>query len=90
MVNTAGALTQSDMAKTLGEIANVDPNFTKEAFLTDLQFEIIPTVLEVSIPLYYNSIIHVCLLKAFLKGKLDVLQDWCHEAVSSVFKYMQC
>lgn len=49
MVNTAGATTQSDMARTLGEIASVDPNFTKEAFMTDLQFEIIPTVLEVSI-----------------------------------------
>lgn len=69
MVNTAGVMTQSDMAKTVAEIAKVDPSFTKEAFLTDLQFDIIPTVLE-----------------AFLKGKLDVLQDWCHEAAFNVLK----
>jgi len=43
-----GVMTQSDMAETLGEIAKVDPNFTKEDFLIDLQFEIIPTILEVS------------------------------------------
>jgi len=41
-------MTQSDMAKTLGEIAKVDPNFTKEDFLNDLQSEVIPTILEVS------------------------------------------
>jgi len=40
-------MTQSDMAATLGEIAKVDPNFSKEEFLNDLQFEIIPTILEV-------------------------------------------
>ena len=40
-------MTQSDMAKTLAEIVRVDPKFTKEAFVTDLQFDIIPTVLEV-------------------------------------------
>ena len=42
-------MTQSDMSQTLGEIAKMDPNFTKEAFMTDLQFDIIPTILEVSI-----------------------------------------
>ena len=42
-------MTQSDMGKTLGEITKVDPNFTKEAFITDLQFDIIPTILEASI-----------------------------------------
>lgn len=42
-------MTQSDMGKTLGEIAKVDPNFTKEAFMTDLQFDIIPTILEASV-----------------------------------------
>ena len=77
-------MTQSDMGKTLGEIAKVDPHFTKEAFMIDLQFDIIPTVLEVS-PHLSNSVIILCtyvFLKAFLKGKIDVLQDWCHEAVS--------
>lgn len=68
-----GVMTQSDMAKTVAEIAKVDPSFTKEAFLTDLQFDIIPTVLE-----------------AFLKGKLDVLQDWCHEAVSCSLSSLLC
>ncbi|XP_065911814.1 mitochondrial import inner membrane translocase subunit TIM44-like [Dysidea avara] len=65
----SGVVTQSDMAETLGEIAKVDPNFTKEDFLNDLQFEIIPTILE-----------------AFLKAKLDVLQDWSHEAAFNVLK----
>ena len=50
-------MTQSDMAKTLEEIAKVDPNFTKEAFMTDLQLDIIPTILEASVIILINSVI---------------------------------
>ena len=39
-------MTQSDMAETLGEIYKIDPNFDKEVFVKECQFEIIPTVLE--------------------------------------------
>lgn len=57
------------MAETLAEIHKIDPNFNKEHFIKECQFEIIPTVLE-----------------AYLQGKIDVLKDWCHEAVRlSVF-----
>ena len=64
-------MTQSDMGKTLGEIGKVDPHFTKEAFLTDLQFDIIPTILEVkyiivSVVMLYT----VCIFKGIFKGKI--------------------
>ena len=39
-------MTQSDMAETLAEIYKIDPNFDKEVFVKECQFEIIPTVLE--------------------------------------------
>ena len=41
-----GSITQSDMAAALAEIHKIDPNFDKEAFVKECQFEIIPTVLE--------------------------------------------
>ncbi|XP_046864317.1 LOW QUALITY PROTEIN: mitochondrial import inner membrane translocase subunit TIM44-like [Xenia sp. Carnegie-2017] len=37
---------QSDMAKTLAEITKIDPNFNKDKFLHECQYEIIPTVLQ--------------------------------------------
>ena len=40
---------QSEQAQTLTEIAKIDPNFNKENFLKECEFEIIPTVLEVSL-----------------------------------------
>ena len=47
MVDCAGgSIKQSDMATTLAEINKIDPNFDKEAFVKECQFEIIPTVLE--------------------------------------------
>ena len=39
-------MTQSDMAEALGEIHKIDPNFDKETFIKECQFEIIPTILE--------------------------------------------
>lgn len=47
MVSCAGgSIKQSDMAAALAEINKIDPNFDKEAFVKECQFEIIPTVLE--------------------------------------------
>ena len=43
-----GVMTQSDMAEALAEIRKIDPSFDKEEFVKQCQFEIIPTVLEVS------------------------------------------
>ena len=39
-------MTQSDMAEALAEIHKIDPNFNKETFIKECQFEIIPTILE--------------------------------------------
>jgi import inner membrane translocase subunit TIM44 len=39
---------QSDMAKTLAEITKIDPSFNKDNFLHECEYEIIPTVLQVS------------------------------------------
>ncbi|XP_032227783.2 mitochondrial import inner membrane translocase subunit TIM44 isoform X2 [Nematostella vectensis] len=37
---------QSEMAKTLSEITKIDPQFNKDRFLQECEFEIIPAVLE--------------------------------------------
>jgi hypothetical protein len=39
---------QSDMAKTLAEITKIDPSFNKDNFLHECEYDIIPTVLQVS------------------------------------------
>lgn len=39
---------QSEMAKTLSEITKIDPQFNKDNFLQECEFEIIPAVLEVT------------------------------------------
>jgi hypothetical protein len=36
------------MAKTLAEITKIDPSFNKDNFLHECEYEIIPTVLQVS------------------------------------------
>ena len=41
-----GVVTQSDMAEALAEIHKIDPNFNREEFIKQCQFEIIPSVLE--------------------------------------------
>ena len=41
-----GVVTQSDMAEALAEIYKIDPNFNKEEFVKQCQFEIVPSVLE--------------------------------------------
>lgn len=40
---------QSDTAKTMAEISRIDPQFNKDSFLKECEFEIIPAVLEVRI-----------------------------------------
>ena len=44
-------MTQNDMAEALNEIRKIDPNFSKEKFVSVCEFDIIPTVLEVSVVL---------------------------------------
>ena len=41
-----GVVTQTDMAEVLSEICKVDSKFTKEEFVKQCRYEIIPTVLE--------------------------------------------
>jgi hypothetical protein len=54
---TGDVFSQSEMAKTLSEITKIDPQFNKDKFLQECEFEIIPAVLEVNInpyPLHAN------------------------------------
>ena len=51
----SGVMTQSDMAEALAEILKIDPHFSKEEFVRQCQFEIIPTILEVKDSLFLNS-----------------------------------
>lgn len=48
-VFAADVFSQSDMAKTLSEITRIDPQFNKDKFLHECEFEIIPSVLEVGL-----------------------------------------
>ena len=43
----ADVFSQSDTAKTMAEITRIDPQFNKDSFLRECEFEIIPAVLEV-------------------------------------------
>lgn len=44
---SADVFSQSDTAKTMAEITRIDPQFNKDSFLKECEFEIIPAVLEV-------------------------------------------
>ena len=89
----SGVMTQSDMAEALTEILKIDPSFSKEKFVQQCQFEIIPVILEVGDSLdsyeYLKSGVEMftLFLQAFLRGDTEVLKDWCHEAVSSLLMY---
>ena len=45
--STGDVFSQSDTAKTMAEITRIDPQFNKDRFLKECEFEIIPSVLEV-------------------------------------------
>ena len=45
---TGGMFSKTEMSEVLTEICKMDPNFDKEQFIRDCQFDIIPNVLEVS------------------------------------------
>ena len=46
------------MAKTLSEITKIDPQFNKDKFIHECEFEIIPSVLEVQFIITFNLIIN--------------------------------
>ena len=43
-----GMFSKTEMSEVLTEICKMDPNFDKEKFIKDCQYDIIPNVLEVS------------------------------------------
>lgn len=47
IIFVADVFSQSDTAKTMAEITRIDPQFNKDSFLKECEFEIIPAVLEV-------------------------------------------
>ena len=47
LVLAGDVFSQSEMAQTLSEITRIDPQFNKDKFLHECEFEIIPSVLEV-------------------------------------------
>lgn len=87
-------MNQSDMAQALAEIQKIDRNFDKEQFIRHCRFDIIPTVLEVGIT-WWSCECHVtCMVvsavQAYVRGDLEVLKDWCHEAVSCALCPVVC
>ena len=67
---------QSEHAAVIAEITKIDPKFNKDAFVKEVEFDIVP-----------------CVLEAYLRQDLEVLQDWCHEGafniLSTVIKQQQ-
>jgi len=60
-----GLFSKTELSEVLTEICKTDPNFDKNQFLKDCEFDIIPNILE-----------------AMIRGELEILKDWCNEAVS--------
>ena len=81
-----GVMNQSDMAQALAEVQKIDRNFDKEQFIRHCRFDIIPTVLEVGVTWWSHECHVTCMVvsavQAYVRGDLEVLKDWCHEAVS--------
>ena len=62
----ADVFSQSDTAKTMAEITRIDPQFNKDSFLKECEFEIIPAVLEVRSCLSLTAFaVHRCFLLLF-------------------------
>lgn len=91
-----GLFSKTEMSEVLTEILKVDPSFDKDSFLKQCERDIIPNILEVCLTAnnvdtsfnldmpesvkYFLSICSV-ILQAMIRGELDVLKDWCYEAV---------
>ena len=45
---SGGMFSKTEMSEVLTEIVKADPTFDKETFIKEVQFEIIPNILEVS------------------------------------------
>ncbi|KAK2706153.1 mitochondrial import inner membrane translocase subunit TIM44-like [Artemia franciscana] len=62
-----GIFSKTELSEALTEIVKMDPDFNKEKFLKECEYDIIPNVLE-----------------AMVRGDLEILKDWCHEAPFNV------
>lgn len=90
-----GLFSKTEMSEVLTEILKVDPNFDKDSFLKQCEKDIIPNVLEVRKKTHPQSDMHLCatltsfiflffsyfFFQAMIQGELEVLKDWCYEAV---------
>lgn len=59
-----GMFKSTEMSEVLTEIVKCEPNFELNEFLSRVQYDIIPNILE-----------------ALSQKELEILKDWCTEAV---------
>lgn len=88
---SGGLFSKTEMSEVLTEILKVDPSFDKDSFLKQCERDIIPNILEVCLnPSAHAYLIECCarshtwacvLSQAMIRGELEVLKDWCYEAV---------
>ena len=69
------------MSETLTDICRIDPTFDTVQFLRLVQYDIIPNIFEVNNQ-QTNSFVSSSLLQSLARGELEILRDWCTEAVS--------
>ena len=63
-----GVFKSNDMSQVLTEITKAEPTFELNEFLSRVQNDIIPNILE-----------------SLSQKELEILKDWCTEAVSLMF-----
>lgn len=63
-----GIFSSTEMSAVLTEITKVEPEFNINDFLKQVQYVIIPNVME-----------------SLRTGEMEILQDWCTEAVCFIF-----
>jgi import inner membrane translocase subunit TIM44 len=81
VLSSASIFSQSETSEALTEICRVDPAFDVAQFLRVVQYDIIPNIFEVRENLSQNLFLLI-FFQSLARGELDILKDWCTEAVS--------
>ena len=85
----ASVFSQSETSEALTEICRVDPTFDVAQFLRIVQYDIIPNIFEVGIDKYSSEAkmnVSFFFLQSLARGELEILKDWCTEAVSDLWR----
>ena len=80
---------QSETSEALTEICRVDPTFDVAQFIRIVQYDIIPNIFEVGGKFLFQIRHFTVLFQSLARGELEILRDWCTEAVSNEHVLLQ-